>query len=59
VIHEVKELRDGAVPYFRAVQGPDGYWWWAECPRCGKVVKDKDGYGPSRHWDRMRKLEAK
>jgi hypothetical protein len=38
------------VPYHRAVQGPDGKWNWAECPRCGEIVRNRDGYGPARHW---------
>jgi len=45
----------GLVPYFRSVLGPDGMWWWAECPRCGKVVLNKDGLGPARHWNKEAK----
>lgn len=28
----------GGLPYFRAVQGPDGTWGWGECPRCAEIV---------------------
>lgn len=38
------------IPYFRAVQGPDGRYWWARCPVCDAVVRNRDGYGPARHW---------
>jgi hypothetical protein len=38
------------VPYFRAVQGPDGRYDWAQCPRCGEVVKNRKGRGPGLHW---------
>jgi hypothetical protein len=46
------------IPYFQRVRGRDGLWWWAKCPVCGRVVMDKDGYGPSRHWRRMEQREA-
>lgn len=49
-IHERMKPNAMGVPYFDAVQGPDGKYWWAECPRCGEIVKNKDGYGPGRHW---------
>jgi hypothetical protein len=38
------------VPYFRVVQGPDGRDDWAQCPRCGEVVKNRKGRGPGLHW---------
>lgn len=38
------------VPYHRSVLGPDGRYWWAQCPKCGAVVENRDGYGPGRHW---------
>jgi len=42
------------IPYFRAVQGPDGKWDWAQCPACGEVVKNTQTKGPlnrmGRHW---------
>lgn len=38
------------VPYFRAVEGPDGLYHWASCPACGEIVLNSDGYGPARHW---------
>jgi uncharacterized C2H2 Zn-finger protein len=39
------------IPYFRAVQGPDGKWDWAKCPACGEIFKDNKGNVLiGRHW---------
>jgi hypothetical protein len=38
------------IPYFRAVKGPDNYYWWAKCPACSVLVKNTDGMGPANHW---------
>lgn len=38
------------IPYFEHVQGPDGRWNWAKCPRCGVLVKDGPANKPARHW---------
>lgn len=50
--HELNEEPGVAigVPYFRAVQGPDARYDWAQCPICQEVVKNSDGHGPARHW---------
>jgi len=45
------------VPYFEQVRGRDGLWWWAKCPVCGRVILNKDGFGPANHWRRMQRRE--
>ena len=41
------------IPYFEAVQGPDGKWDWAKCPACGDIIKDRKSGALNaigRHW---------
>lgn len=57
-VHEVLPPDALGVPYFRAVQGPDGRWDWGQCPRCGELVRAGEGrFG--RHWDEASARDAR
>ena len=50
---EIIRHYDVGMTYFPSVQGPDGKYWWVQCPECDAVVLSKDGRGHQRHYDKV------